>query len=335
MRKNFFLNCVIILSILLGTGSHSFASMQDDLLTAKGDIEKDYQLFSSWIGDELSKPLSFLPGVGPDLPANILSLPHFEVGISLGAAISKLDRDSFYKLSTKTVNPTEIDLPKTLAIPLPNLQGKIGLPSFLPILGNSDVGIKFGTFSYEVSDCDIEQIIYGIQLRKEILKDGLTGPGGISINLSFDKMEGSFKLRRDYKYISPEVYGNTNYNQDVDSASQWNTEWNINSIGAMAMYSKKLGFVNLFLGAGVDQNSGSVDTKIETTGTLTLSEIAVPFITTSDTIVLTGSSSSDPHKSNVRMLGGVEFGLTLFKFGLSGEYIKDNYALTGNARFQF
>ena len=93
--------------------------------------------------------------------------------------------------------------------------------------------------------------------------------------------------------------------------------------------------VNLFLGAGVDQNSGSIDTKLKTSGTLTLTEVGNPSVTLSDAILIRGISSSNPDKSIFRLVGGVEFGLTLFKIGVSGEYSEETSALAGNIRCQF
>lgn len=334
MKKRVFLNLVISLSILVGVNSLAFAAVADDFLSAKENMEKDYELLSDWIGNELSKPLSFLPGIGPVLPANVLSLPHFQAGISLGTSLRNLDRGSFRALETNTVQPAEIDLPKTLVIPVPILHAKIGLPP-LPVLGDSDVGIKVGTFSYEVNECDFKHTLYGIQLRKEILKDRIASPGGVSVNLAFNKIEGSVEISRDYKYISQETYSGFNYEQDVDSVSRWETEWDIDSIGIMAMYSKKFALVNLFLGAGVDQNSGSIDTKLKTSGTLTLTEVGNPSVTLSDAILIRGISSSNPDKSIFRLVGGVEFGLTLFKIGVSGEYSEETSALAGNIRCQF
>lgn len=334
MKRKSFLCLVVVLMVCWGCNAFLFADVAGDLVMATESLEGDYEVLSDWIGSELSKPLSFLPGIGPDLPANVLSLPHFELGISLATAIRKLDESSFDALPTDTVDSTQIDIPKTVLIPVPMLQAKLGLPS-LPVLGDTDIGIKLGAFSYDINDCEIKHTLYGIQLRKEIWKDGIASLGGVAINLSFNKLTGSIEISRDYNHISQETYGPVNYEQKVESVSSWETEWDINSIGIMAMYSKKLAMVNLFLGAGIDQNSGSIDTTLETGGTITLTETAMPTVTLSDDMLIRGTSSCDPDKSNFRLVGGIEFGLTLFKLGVSGEYSEDNYALAGNFRFQF
>ena len=262
------------------------------------------------------------------------SFPGFEVGLMLGTSIGNLDKDAFNDLSTDTIEPGQIDIPKTVAIPMPILHAKAGLPS-LPVIGKTDIGIKLGTLSYEVNDCDFDYTVYGIQLRKEILEDGLASIGALSVNLSFNNMKGTAEISRDYKYVSQETYSGFNYDQNVDSVSSWETEWDINSIGLMAMYSKKVAIINLFLGVGVDQNSGDIDTTLETTGTLALTEVGSSFNTLSAPILIRGTSSCDPEESIVRLTGGVEFGLTLLKIGLSGEYSEENYAVAGNVRFQF
>ncbi len=332
MKKKIFLGVIGMVFLLGGIGSGVFAAVADDWEDARNYVEGDYTVLSQWIGKELSSPLSFLPGIGPDLPANVLSVPGVEIGLMLGTSVGNLNKDTFNSLSTDTIEPGEIDIPKTVAIPMPMLHAKLGLPS-LPVVGKTDVGIKLGTLSYEINDCDLDYTVYGIQLRKEILEDGIASPGALSVNLSFNQMKGTVKISREYNYVSQETYSGFNYDQNVDSVSSFETEWDINSIGLMAMYSKKVAIVNLFLGLGVDQNSGDIDTTLETTGTLTLTES--PMNTLSDTILIRGTSSCDPEESIVRLVGGVELGLTLLKFGLSGEYSEENYAVAGNVRFQF
>ncbi len=332
MKKKIFLGVIGMVFLLGGIGSGVFAAVADDWEDARNYVEGDYTVLSQWIGKELSSPLSFLPGIGPDLPANVLSVPGVEIGLMLGTSVGNLNKDTFNSLSTDTIEPGEIDIPKTVAIPMPMLHAKVGLPS-LPVVGKTDVGIKLGTLSYEINDCDLDYTVYGIQLRKEILEDGIASPGALSVNLSFNQMKGTVKISREYNYVSQETYSGFNYDQNVDSVSSFETEWDINSIGLMAMYSKKVAIVNLFLGLGVDQNSGDIDTTLETTGTLTLTES--PMNTLSDTILIRGASSCDPEESIVRLVGGVELGLTLLKFGLSGEYSEENYAVAGNVRFQF
>ncbi len=332
MKKKILLGVLGSLFLLGGVGAVVFAAVADDWENARNYIEGDYKVLSQWIGNELSSPLSFLPGIGPDLPANVLSLPGFEIGLMLGTSMGKLDAGAFNNLSTDTIEPGQIDIPKTVAIPMPILHAKVGLPS-LPVVGKTDIGIKLGTLSYEIKDCDFDYTVYGIQLRKEILEDGIASPGALSLNLSFNKMSGKIEISRDYEYVSQESYSGVTYDQNIASVSSFETEWDINSIGLMAMYSKKVAIINLFLGVGVDQNSGDIDTTLETTGTLTLTE--TPMVTFSDTILISGASSCDPEKSIVRLVGGVELGLTLFKLGLSGEYSEENYAVAGNIRLQF
>ncbi len=332
MKRKSFLCLIVVSLVCWGFNGFLFADVAGDLVKATENIAEDYKVLSQWIGKELSSPLSFLPGIGPDLPANVLSLPGVEIGLMLGTSVGNLNKDTFNSLSTDTIEPGEIDIPKTVAIPMPMLHAKVGLPS-LPVVGKTDIGIKLGTLSYEINDCDLDYTVYGIQLRKEILEDGIASPGALSVNLSFNKMNGTVKISREYNYVSQETYSGFNYDQNVDSVSSFETEWDINSIGLMAMYSKKVAIVNLFLGLGVDQNSGDIDTTLETTGTLTLTES--PMNTFSDTILIRGTSSCDPEESIVRLVGGVELGLTLLKFGLSGEYSEENYAVAGNVRFQF
>ncbi len=333
MKKKILSGVIGMLFLLGGMGSAVFAAVADDLVKATESLEGDYKILSDWIGKELCSPLSFLPGIGPDLPANVLSLPGFEIGLMLGTSMGNLDTGAFNNLSTETIEPGQIDIPKTVAIPIPILHAKTGLPS-LPVIGKTDIGIKLGTLSYEINDCDLDYTVYGIQLRKEILEDGITSPGAVSISLSFNKMNGKVKISRDYNYISQETYEFT-YDQNVDSVSSFETKWDISSVGLMAMYSKKVAIINLFLGVGVDQNSGDIDTTLETTGTLTLTQVGFPTNTLSDDLLISASSSCDPEESIVRLVGGVEFGLTLLKFGLSGEYSEENYAVAGNVRFQF
>ncbi len=325
---------ILALAVVLVFSSFGWASSpEEDLQTAKNAVQSDYSTVSQWFSEQLSNGLAFHEQNGLDLPGSVCSLLGFELGVSGGGSVWKLDVDKFRKLPAKAIDVTSaggIDLPDKIGAPNLLAHAKIGL------LGGIDVGGKGGKITWSLDDgnarTDIESTVWGVEVRKRLLGGGLTGVvlPDLSVNLSLNTASGFIKRSEVYdRTTSGIIYGDNSYTQTITSTTTWRSDWDIKSLGLQAVLSKNFIAVTPFIGVGLYKNMGKVNTAIETGGNITLSGIP-----TAD-LSLAGKGDKAPKDTNIRYMAGLEMNITLLKLGLSADYSDGMYAGNAVVRIQF
>jgi hypothetical protein len=326
----------VLCSIAVLQGPAGAAVTQGDIDQAVSQISTDSRLLSQWLADQFKDAAAFNATTGAVVPKQ-LKLFGFEIGVEGMVSATDVDVDALRALPTSIVNPNDIDMEDTLPIPGVIAHAKIGLPFGL------DAGVRLGgipeqEFDNSDTHVEIENKIFGIDLRKKIIEEGITRPFGLTMGLSYTHSKADISWRSPYSSnLGTTVVGTNNYSSTLSATGTDVMEWETDSLGLQAIVNKQIAFFNPYVGASVNHNSGSVNNTLTSAGTVTLTNTANSADTRSETFTTSGAASADVKEWNVRALLGAEFSLLPFlRLGVHGEYAGSD-ALAGalGLRFQF
>src|SRR6185437_10598025 len=120
----------------------------------------------------------------------------------------------------------------------------------------------------------VKNKIFGIDLRKALIKEGLTKPFGLTVGLNYTHVDGSFDLTQPYQANGgTTVQGSSSYATTFDGSGVGHSDWKLNSFGVQAILNKKILFLNPYIGASANRNSGTLNTSITTAGNVTLTDV--------------------------------------------------------------
>lgn len=313
-----------------------YGGIPEDLVTAREDVAKDFGEISKWISGELSEGMAFNAGSGNVLPADIIEFPGFGFGISAGASLWPVNAGEFRALNLRTIDTSsanKIDMPDTIG--MINIVGhvKTALPFGL------DIGARVGGFNFDDdtgnASVELENALWGVELRKRILGGSWTNIllPDLSVSVSFDNAVGSIERKESYSDRRTETYEGSSYTQEIQSETLWKTEWNTQNIGIKTIVSKTFLFITPYFGLGVNKHMGSTETKIVTTGTISLE---IPYFPSqSASLSIENKSEVDADDTTMRLLTGVELKIFLLRLGISAEFAGDYKAYHTALRFQF
>ncbi|SRR5258708_4082083 len=305
-----------------------------DLAQAVAQVTTDSVLLSGWINDQFRKAAAFNSTAGNVVPSQLKVLG-FEVGVEAVVTASKIDIDGFHRLGTTLVDTNKIDMYDRLPFPAIIGHAKIGLPFGL------DAGVRVGGIPTKTQDkgtthYEVANSIFGIDVRKKLIEEGMAKPFGLTMGLNYTHANGHISATTPYTanttYIAPS--GQT-YTPTLNATGSERTDWKTDSVGAQVLLNKKILFVNPYIGASANYNTGSVDTTITNSGTVTLTDPVLG--TASQAVSAGGSASGKPVMWDLRGLLGLEFTFLPFcKLGIGGEIANQNrFAGTIGLRIQF
>ncbi|MBI3292340.1 MAG: hypothetical protein HYZ73_05975 [Elusimicrobia bacterium] len=335
MFKHPWVRLGVVVGLCLGGLETSWAApTSDDFTTSTNRLSSDWKLLSQWQSDNLTESLAFHAASGVAFPADVIKLGGFELGFAGVVSSSKLDNGALLGLPTQVVRTQDLDRLNRLPIPAAVGHVKIGLP------GGWDVGGKAGGFSETLKKGDsrskVKNTVWGIEIRKALIADGLTRPFGLALSATLDGAQGSLELTDTYNKTSPNVtmsgrqFDITPNTKTVDKA-----DWNVKSLGGRLILSKKLPILHPYIGAAVNRNFGTVRSGITTTGDVTLKDLSDGQTATQSVGTLSGSASAEAGTTQLRLLAGTEISLLALRLGLYGEYTARHFAGTLGLRFQF
>jgi hypothetical protein len=312
--------CLVVLCLLNGgVGSlQAAAPLPSDFTQAISQLSTDSRLVSQWFSDQLSQAVPFNATTGNVVPQQ-LKVFGVEVGVEGIVSGTQVNINGLRALPTTIVNTHEIDSFDRL--PMPGVLGhaKVGLPFGI------DAGLRLGgipakSINKDDSKISFENKIFGLDLRKKIIEEGLGKPG-VTLGVNFTRVKGYIDATTTYSSkLGNTVVGTSNFESRLNAVGTGRSDWDMNSYGIQTIVNKKILFMNPYLGASVNRNSGSVTTSITTAGTITLDDglgnSASQAVTTAP-----GVGSAKANKWDLRGLAGVEFSILPFvKLGLQGEY---------------
>ncbi len=329
--KKVFLSLVAMLLITTPV----LADITTDLNTAMNDVKTDYSAVSKWFSEQLRPGLDLNSTGGLYLPANVCHLLGFEIGVGAGVTAWNIDIKSLKSLAMNTINASEIDMLEMLALPQAVVHAKIGLPFDL------DVGAKVGTgdISIDVSGSKFafKNNLIGAEVRKKIIGGGLEGVilPDISVGVGMDILSGSLLASQRYDFVTVgEVYNGVTYKQTINSETRFITDWTINSLNVKAAISKNLIFITPFLGVGAYSNTSKVNSKVTTSGNITLETPGYPAQTTGLTVEGPGGVESTVMETGI--FGGVELSIAILKININADVRQGNkYSANAGIRIEF
>ncbi|MFA5975512.1 MAG: hypothetical protein WC859_05025 [Elusimicrobiota bacterium] len=304
-----------------------------DVNTALGQVTADSVLVSQWFSDQFRYVIPFNATTGMVVPKQ-LKIWGIELGIEGAVSGTKVDMEGLRNLPTNLVDTQQVDNFDRFPFPAIIAHAKVGLPFGL------DAGIRLGgipkttigenksataTEEAENTKVTLKNRIFGIDVRKKIVEEGVGKPG-VTVGLNFTRVSGSIDATKDFKTSDnatvtiAEGY-TADYTSTLDATGGIRSEWDMNSFGVQAIVNKQILFMNPYLGASANLNSGSVSTAIDTAGTLTLTNPLIPADTVTQAVSTRGVGSASANKWDVRGLAGIEFSILPFtKLGLQGEF---------------
>jgi hypothetical protein len=288
----------------LGMLSSSVYALTPD--QAISQIASDSALVSAWTSDQLKSAIPFNSTAGNVVPSQI-KLFGFDLGVEAVGTSTRLDVNAFRSIPTAIVNTQTIDMFNRLPVPMILGQAKIGLPFGL------DLGARFGGLpSTDINTGDTHinagNTVWGVDLRKKIIEEGIAKPFGLTLGLNFTRAKGS--LTTTTPITSTEQSGVTLSNSTANGRSDWDTK----SVGVQAILDKQIAFITPYIGASANKNFGNVTTNITSNGT-----VLVPG-SPAQSFSVTGGASSTPNSWDYRALAGLEFSMWVVKLDLQGEY---------------
>jgi len=330
IRRFIAITCTIIL-----TSHQGFGAAPADYQTVVNQINTDSSLISQWMSDQLRYIVPFNSTAGAVVPSQ-LKIFGFEVGVEGVVSGTELDVSGLRNLPTSVVDTKTIDTFNRFPMPAVIGHAKIGLPFGL------DAGVRVGgipkqSFDSNKTHVSVKNGIFGIDLRKKLIEEGIAKPFGLTIGASFTRASGSIDATTPYTSNSQTTANGTTYNSTLNATGNGHSEWDTKSLGFQAILNKKILFINPYVGASANRNFGSVSTAITTTGTETITNASNPADTSSQSFSTLGSGSADANKWDIRALAGIEFSLLPFmRLGLHGEYAgSKNVAGALGLRVQF
>ncbi len=322
LNKILALNCI---AILLAANAQALTPQETEVQTK---LSSDSTLLSGWLSDNLKYAVPFNSTSGNVVP-NQVKLFGFEVGIEGVFSSTKVDSDALRVLPTTLVNPKTINTSSRLPMPLILGHAKIGLPFGL------DGGIRIGgipetTHNSGTERSKVKNKVFGIDLRKKLIEEGVVKPFGLTLGLNYTHAKGSVDITNSFDsqtYTTSDAHTAKIRNGQTALHGDWKTD----SVGLQAVLDKQIFFITPYIGASINRNSGDINNSITTTGTAEIDGTA------GNALNATGLSSSKANKWDTRALLGVEFNILPFvKFGIHGEYAGNrNVAGALGLRFQF
>ena len=329
-RKAFAVLCVFAM-----TGSSVEAAAPADFQAAVNQITADSILISQWTSDQLKYIVPFNSTAGNVMPGQLKVLG-FELGVEGVVSSTKLDTTGLRNLGTSVVNTSTIDTFSRFPMPAIIGHAKIGLPFGL------DAGVRVGgipkkSFDKDDTHLSVKNSIFGIDLRKKVIEEGIAKPFGLTVGANFTRASGSLDTSTPYSSNAQTTINGTTYNSTLNATGTSHSEWDTTSWGIQAVANKQILFLNPYIGASANRNFGSVTTSIGTNGTETITNASNAADTFSQSFSTLGSASARANKWDVRALFGIEFSfLPFLKMGLHGEYAgSKNLAGALGLRLQF
>jgi len=300
---------------------------------AINQYQGDSNLLSGWETQQLRNAVPFNATAGNVVPKQ-LDLFGFEFGVEGVISGTHVDEDGLRHLGTAIIDTNKIDTVNRLPMPSILAHAKLGLPFGL------DAGIRFGGIPSTSRDdgtthSDVKNTIFGIDLRKKIIEEGIGLPG-LTVGANFTRANGSMDVTNPYTANGTTVVNGTTYNTTLNATGHDHSDWDVKSYGIQAILNKQILFFNPYVGASANRNTGSISSSIGTTGNLVMSDNAGNS-STQDLGAIVGTNSDGPNRWDVRLLAGFEFSILPFmKLGFQGEYAGNkNEAGALGLRFQF
>jgi hypothetical protein len=297
------------------------------------EVAHDSLLLSGWMVDQLKYAVPFNSTSGNVVPSQ-LKIFGIEAGVEGVVSSTKIDNNALHNLPTSLVDTHSIDTFSRFPMPMILAHAKLGLPF------GFDGGVRVGgipkqNINHGNNKGSIKNKVFGIDIRKKIIDEGVTRPFGLTLGLSFTHADGSFDMSAPFNSIQTPLQGGytgTLSNGIVTNHSDWKT----NSVGAQVLLDKQILFITPYIGVSSTHNSGTLNNAISSAGDAVVSDsLGNPVGTQAVTAV--GASSVKPNKWDNRALVGVEFSfLPFLKMGIGGEYAgSKNIAGSVGLRFQF
>lgn len=308
-----------VLCAISFTGSAVQAATFANINEAVAQVAADSTLFSGWVNSQFRKAAAFNSTAGNVVPSQ-LKLFGVEVGIEGVVTGSKVDVDGFHNLGTSLIDTTKIKMYDHMPFPAILGHAKIGLPFGM------DAGVRVGgipskTLNNDNTHFEISNTIFGIDVRKALIEEGITHPFGLTVGANYTHAKGHITLSTPYTATSANVtVGGQTFTPSLDATGTERTDWKTDSLGVQAIVNKKILFINPYLGASANHNSGRIESSVVNTGNLVLTDPNGILPTQTQALTAGGSANSRPNNWDVRGLAGVEFSLLPFmKLGINGE----------------
>jgi hypothetical protein len=319
LRQLFGMGCVVTL-----LGNTVQAAPPTTLQGAIDQIDADARLITGWVGDQFKHAAPFNSTAGNVVPSQI-KLLGFEVGAEAVVSTTKMDTDGLHRLGTNLVDTNQIDTFNRLPFPMILGHAKIGLPF------GFDAGVRIGGLPNKSATkgdthYDAANSVFGLDLRKSLLDEGMTRPFGLTLGLNFTRAKGHITASTPY---TVNAGNNVTFTGAVGTSR---TDWDTKSVGVQLLANKQILFLNPYVGVSANKNFGKVDSSISNTGTITFNGNQSASLTGTG-----GSSSVTPNDVDLRGLAGIEFSiLPLTKLGLGVEVgSQNNLAANLGLRVQF
>jgi hypothetical protein len=301
---------------------------------AINQVSKDSTLLSGWINDQFKDAAAFNSTAGDVVPSQ-LKIFGIEFGVEGVATASKVDVDGLHNLGTELIDTTKIKMYDRMPFPSVLGHAKIGLPFGL------DAGIRIGGIPSKSLDngdthFDIANSIFGLDVRKKIIEEGMTRPFGLTMGLNYTHAKGHIDVDTPYTANMGNVLvGGQTYTPSFNATGNERTDWDTNSVGVQAILNKKILILNPYIGAAANHNSGTVSSSINNVGNLILTEPGLPTLT--QALTAGGSASASPDNWDLRALAGLEITILPFvKLGINGELANEGrYGGDIGLRIQF
>jgi hypothetical protein len=308
-----------IFCILNMLGSSAQAFTYTNINAAVAQVSTDSTLISGWINDQFRKAAAFNSTAGDAVPSQ-LKIFGFEVGVEGVVTGSKVDVDGFHNLGTQLVDTTKIKMYDHMPFPSVLGHAKIGLPFGL------DAGIRVGgipskSFDNDKTHFDISNSIVGLDLRKNVIEEGITRPFGLTMGLNYTHAKGHIDVSTPYTATASNVtVSGQTYTPSFSATGNERTDWKTDSVGVQAILNKKILILNPYLGVAANHNSGKVTSSINNVGNLILTDPNGVNPTQTQALAAGGSASARPNLWDVRALVGLEISILPFmRLGINGE----------------
>lgn len=278
------------------------------------DLAVDAATLSRWFSEQLSNASVFSAAGSLPRPGAVHSVLGVEVGLSGAVTSTKLDIDGFNGLPLLRYDGSTVDIDSRLAVPVPTVHAKVGLP------GGFDAGFRFGTLNFEETTNDakteFKNRVVGLEVRRRLLGGGLTGVAlpDVAIGLSYDRSTG--KVDRTENYNGPLAGGGS-----LVAATRWKSDWDTAALVGRVTVSKNFVVVTPYAGLGFAKYLGDTDTAITIVGTATEPG---PVTTNIDQ---TTTAREEPKSGEALFSAGVEIAVfPLVHVHLGGVASADNWA---------
>lgn len=324
------LACALVFSV-----TNVFGAAVGDFSAVVSQIQNDSALLSDWLTAQFKYAVPFNATSGNVVPGQ-LKVFGVELGVEGVVSGTQMDVAGLRNLGTSVVDASKIDAFNRFPMPAVLAHAKIGLPFGL------DAGVRVGgipskSFDEGTTRLTVKNGIFGIDVRRKIIEEGMAKPFGLTLGLNFTRAGGSIDVTEPYSSQSQVTANNVTYNAAFSATGKTRSEWDVKSLGLQAVLNKQVLFLNPYLGASANRNFGSLSASLTTAGTGTITKAGDPSDASSQSFSTVGAASSGPNKWDIRALAGVEFTfLPFLKLGLHGEYAgAKNASGAVGLRFQF